>query len=130
MTRILFILFLLSGWMLLSSFLPTPVRFANGVNGLAGDIPLSQIGGIVSLVAGMIVYQLSKMRDSDFLNHLGKALILASVLLNFMPILQSETSQKSMMIAILFGMTGIILSAIIFFQFRNGDEDDDEHADY
>lgn len=124
--QILLAITLISCWILFSSFLTGNQSTVRGGNGLEGDLHLLQMIGIGSLVAGMIVYQFGKMREFDLLLHLGKALILASVILNFMPVIQGEPSQKSMMVAIIFGLTGVILSAVVFIQFRNSDEDDDQ----
>ncbi|MFN3343843.1 MAG: hypothetical protein ACK40M_14195 [Flavobacteriales bacterium] len=98
-----------------------------GGQGLEGELHLLQIAGITALVLGMIIYQLGKMKTNELLLHLGKALILGSVILNFSPLLQGESSQKTITVALLFGLTGIILSSIIFFQIRPDSEEDEEH---
>jgi hypothetical protein len=94
---------------------------------LEGELHLLQMIGIGSLVAGMVIYQLGKMKEIDAFFHLGRALIAASVLFNISPILQGESSTKTLMVAFLFGLTGIILSSVIFFQIRRDEEEEEEY---
>jgi len=90
---------------------------------LAGEIHTLQYVGMAMFFLALVI-SLFPFKSSDLGLHLRKALFAGSALLNISPMFHGHQSSKTLAIAGLFGLAGIIISLFLFFPKREENEED------
>jgi uncharacterized membrane protein len=104
------------------AFVPTPGSENNFA--LSGEIHTLQYVGIALFFLALVISLLNS-NSSEMVLHLRKALFAGSALLNISPVFHGHQSAKTLAIAGLFGLAGIIISLFLFFPKQEGHEEDE-----
>lgn len=103
------------------AFVTTPG--AEGKFALAGEIHTLQYVGMAMFFLALVL-SLLPIKSSEIGQHLRKALFAGSAMLNISPLFHGHQSSKTLAIAGLFGLAGIIISLFLFFPKREENEED------